>query len=436
MKIKYSILAVALLMSAANYAQKSEIKTLSKLAEKQALTDKDVETFIKNSDALSAISGLTAEDQVAANYFKAVQPLVKALVEYKKNPQNISALKQTINTAKVSDIVKNLDAINAADVTPKKEYAAKVKETFAQYESIVHQLTMDSYKSSNLKDASLGFESLFLMNKSKSEYLYNAAVLAHQNQDYDRAINLYKALLDSGYTGETVNYFATNKASGQEEIFDSKTALQNAIAKKIYEKPREEKIPSKRGEIYKNVVNILIYQNKNEEAKSLMAEARKLNPKDTDLILAESNFYFQAGDKVKYSQLVQEAISLKPNDPILYYNLGVVAGESKDFDNALKYYKKAIELNPQDFNSYNNIGVLYIGEDATIVNAMNKLSMSKKDQIEYDKLAAKRKQNFSNALPFFEKAYQIKPSDDLKDLLIKTYRNLDMDDKAKALKNK
>ncbi len=399
MKIRYSILAVALLMSAANYAQKSEIKTLSKLVEKQALTDKDVDNFIKNSDALSAMTGLSAEDQVAADYFKTVQPLVKALVEYKKNPQNIAGIKQSITTAKVSEIVKSLDAIKENDSTAKKEYSAKVKETFAQYETIVHQLTMDSYKSNNLKDASLGFESLFLMNKTKSEYLYNAAVLAHQNLDYDRAVSLYKTLLDSGYTGEMVNYFATNIASGQEELFDSKTAQQNAIAKKIYEKPREEKVPSKRGDIYKNVVNILIYQNKAEEAKGLMTEARKLNPKDTDLILAEANFYFQAGDKAKYAQLVQEAISLKPNDPILYYNLGVVSAEAKDFDNALKYYKKAIELNPQDYNSYNNLGVLYIGDDASIVNAMNKLTMSKKDQIEYDKLAAKRKQNFSAALP-------------------------------------
>ena len=436
MKIRYSILAVALLMSAANYAQKSEIKTLSKLSEKQALTDKDVDTFIKNSDALSAMTGLTAEDQLAADYFKSVQPLVKALVEYKKNPQNISALKQTVNATKVSEIVKNLDAINEKDTTSKKEYSAKVKETFTQYESIVHQLTMDSYKSNNLKDASLGFESLFIMNKTKSEYLYNAAVLAHQNQDFDRAVSLYKTLLDSGYTGETVNYFATNKATGSEELFDTKVAMQNAIAKKVYEKPREEKVPSKRGDIYKNVVNILIFQNKSEQAKGLMSEARKLNPKDTDLILAEANLFFQAGDKAKYSQLVQEAISLKPNDPVLYYNLGVVAAEAKDTENALKYYKKAIELNPQDFNSYNNMGVLYLADDVNIVNTMNKLTMSKKDQIEYDKLAAKRKQNFSNALPHFEKAYQIKPSDDLKQLLINTYRNLDMDDKAKALKNK
>nr|WP_317630611.1 tetratricopeptide repeat protein [uncultured Flavobacterium sp.] len=436
MKIRYSILAVALLVSAANYAQKSEIKALTKLTDKQSISEKDLASFIKNSDALSAMSGLSAEDQAAAEYFKTMQPVLKAFADYQKNPTSVAGIKQNLPIAKISEIVKKLADIKKNDPTAKKEYSAKVNQTFAQFESIVHQITMDSYKNSKLDEASVGFETLFDINNTKSEYLYNAAVLAHQNNKLDRAVTLYKNLLDSGYTGEAVYYKAVNKASGQEETFETKAARDKAIGTKVFEKPSEEKVASKRGEIYKNVVNILLFQNKTEDAKGLMTEARKLNPKDTDLILAEANLYYQAGDKAKYSQLVQEAISLKPNDAVLYYNLGVVAADAKDTENAAKYYKKAIELNPQDFNSYNNLGVLYIADDVNLVNKMNALGMSKKEQVQYDALAKKRKENFTLALPYFEKAYQIKPSEDLKALLLNTYRNLDMDAKHKALKNK
>jgi tetratricopeptide (TPR) repeat protein len=432
MKIRYSILAVALLMSAANYAQKAELKTLGKLSTKQGLTDKDMATYATNASALAAISGLSADDQVAAEYYVTVQPIVKGLSDYQKN----KAAAQNFNLTQIVDIVAKLKVVKAKDTSAKKEYAAKVDDTFAQLEAIAHKLTMDAYQANDLANASKGFKVLYDINSTKQEYLYNAAVLAHQNNQFDEAVVLYKELLDTGYTGEATNYMATNKVSGNEEIFETKSDRDKAIASKVYENPREEHIPSKRGDLYKTVVNILLYKEKTAEAKELMAEARRLNPTDTDLILAEANLYFQAGDKAKYSSLVQEAIALKPNDPVLYYNLGVVAAEAKDNDNAVKYYLKAIELNPKDFNAYNNLGVVYLSDDVNIVNKMNALGMSKKEQLEYDTLAKKRKDNFQKALPYFEKAYEIKPSDDLKQLLLNTYRNLDMDAKYKALKNK
>jgi len=419
-------------MSAANYAQKSELKTLSKLSSKQTLSDKDVATYTENSNALSAMSGLSAENQVAANYYATIQPIIKGLSDYKTDPNAVDQFSLT----QIVEVTKKLQDIKNSDTSAKKEYAKNVDDIFAQLEAITHKLTMEAYRAGDLDKASLGFKAMYDTNNSKQEYLYNAAVLAHQDNKLDRAVDYYNVLITTGYTGETTNYLAVNKVSGQEELFDSKENRDKAVASKVYEFPTEEHVPSKIGDIYKNLVNILLFQKKGDQAKSLMTEARKLNPTDTDLILAEANLYFQEGDKAKYASLVQEAIKLKPNDPVLYYNLGVVSAEAKDYDNAVKYYQKAIELNPTDFNAYNNIGVVYIADDVNLVNKMNALGMSKKEQVEYDALAKKRKENFKKALPFFEKAYELKPSADLKQLLLNAYRNLDMDDKHKALKNK
>ena len=43
---------------------------------------------------------------------------------------------------------------------------------------------------------------------------------------------------------------------------------------------------------------------------------------------------------------MSEAIEKEPNNPVLYYNLGVVSGELGEKDVAISYYEKSIELRP------------------------------------------------------------------------------------------
>ena len=60
-------------------------------------------------------------------------------------------------------------------------------------------------------------------------------------------------------------------------------------------------------------------------------------------------------------------------NPELQYNLGVIASDADDSDNAKKYYKKAIELNPKYVSAYINLAVLILGEEESIINEMNKM---------------------------------------------------------------
>ena len=76
-----------------------------------------------------------------------------------------------------------------------------------------------------------------------------------------------------------------------------------------------------------------------------------------------------------------EAIQKDPNNPILYYNLGVVSGELGEKEVAESYYKKSIELDPNNENSYLNLVALILDGEQEIVNEMNNLGTSRADNL-------------------------------------------------------
>ncbi len=145
-----------------------------------------------------------------------------------------------------------------------------------------------------------------------------------------------------------------------------------------HEKPRTEVIPSKRGEIYKNMALILVQNGKTEEAKKAIAEARETNPEDTSLILTEANLYLETKDFDRYKKLITEVLEKNPNDADLVFNLGVISGNAKDAVDAEKYYTRAIEINPKYSNAYINLAALKLERERPIIEEMNKLGTSDK----------------------------------------------------------
>jgi len=292
-------------------------------------------------------------------------------------------------------------------------------------------------QASKFKESGQIFEAIYHFDKSDASNLYNASVLALQAEDYDGALKYYEELKSINYTGEGTSYLAVNKVNGQEDPFATDAERKAAIKIGTHEKPRDEKIPSKRGEIYKNYASILLNKGRVEEAKKAITDAKVLNPDDTDLILAEANLYYEAKDLVTYKKLINEVIAKKPNDADLYFNLGVVSTNTGETEEAKKYYEKVISLDPKYFNAYNNLGAIYLLGDEKIVKEMNSLGMTPKESKRYDELKAKRKKMFTSAIPYFEKALELQPaSESVKSILLNSYQVLEMDAKYKALKAK
>jgi tetratricopeptide (TPR) repeat protein len=133
--------------------------------------------------------------------------------------------------------------------------------------------------------------------------------------------------------------------------------------------------------------------------------------------------------------LINEALEKNPNDADLNYNLGVISSQGNNMADAEKYYLRAIEINPKYANAYLNLADLKLQSDKKIVEEMNKLGTSEKDNKRYEVLKKNREVLFNSALPYLEKAHELDITNEVvTDNLLSVYNFLEMRDKYKALK--
>lgn len=273
------------------------------------------------------------------------------------------------------------------------------------------------------------------MDKSKQDNLYYAANYAISGKDYDASLRYYEELKSLKYTGEGTAYYAKSLASGKDEFFGSKADRDKMISLKTHSTPREEKLPSKRGEIYKNIALILIEQGKDDQAKAALAEAKRENPDDTGIMLAEADMYYRLKDMDSYKKSISEVLAKNPNDADMLYNLGVVSMQAGNDKEAEEFFNKAIAAKPEYINAYINLSSLKLSGEKPLVEQMNKLGGSAADMKKYDVLKAKRDGLLREAIVPLEKAYKIDPkNEDVIANLISLYGYFEMKDKVAALK--
>ena len=118
--------------------------------------------------------------------------------------------------------------------------------------------------------------------------------------------------------------------------------------------------------------------------------------------------------------------------------LALIYSQNSELEKAKTAYAEARKLAPNDeelkqgeFQIYYNSGYAKLADEQKIVDEINN---SRSDKKKYDELVSKRKEIFTKALPFFEKAYQVKPTDEnTKNVLKITYETLGQPEKAKAI---
>ena len=199
----------------------------------------------------------------------------------------------------------------------------EAQEGLAGLRNQLVQSAIDDQNTENYTSAADKLVASYELNKQDTIYLYYAAANSLNAQDYNAALKYYEQLKDLNYDGSSISYTAVNSESGETESFGSKEQRDMMAKSDQYTDPKDEKQPSKRGEIAKNIALIHIQEGNNDKAISAMDDAKANNPDDLGLLQAEANMYYQMGDKAKYNQLMNELVKKNPNDANLYYNLGV-----------------------------------------------------------------------------------------------------------------
>ena len=73
----------------------------------------------------------------------------------------------------------------------------------------------------------------------------------------------------------------------------------------------------------------------------------------------------------------------------------------------MAYYNKALELDPNYINADINIAALILNKEQALIEEMNGLGSSKKDDLRYDELKGMRQQLYRDAIPYLTKALEI-----------------------------
>ena len=376
--MKKVILSLAMLASVATFAQKDELKVLKRFDNMQSQPSQN--DMDKLSNALSVLDShvdlLSDEDRILYHYFKVSQPIMEVMMVAMKNPNDAVAIQKASEKYNNPDFLESLSShyktmVDLEKKIGKKEYTDDIKPMIDMMKQQMSQAAFKLNTEKKYRDASNAFYALYKFDKSNGSNLENAAILAAQAEDYKLAEKLYEEFANSDYLNNGVIYYATSKVSGEEVTLANRDERVKLIALGTHEKPRDEKVALKKPEVYKNLAIVTSQNGDVEKSKKAYDKALELNPKDADVI--EGAF-------------------------IVYFNSG-----------------------------YNKLK-----DDQKLVNELN---ANLNNKTKYDELMLERKEMFKNALPDFEKAYQLKKNDEnTKQLLKMSYEMLDMKDKAALIK--
>ncbi|WP_291116034.1 tetratricopeptide repeat protein [Flavobacterium sp. UBA6135] len=420
MKSKYAIALAISMITMGTFAQKDELKALEKAL--KSTDDQMIKTSLTNAEKVLA----NATDAEKAQFYFLKGNAMMLLS--KRSPDKGEKLLQASKS--YQEVVEIEKKIGKSKFTPQSQSSLVEVQN-----GLVHQAINDN-NASRFSQGTLKLYEAYNINKKDTIYLYYAANGAVNGGDYDTALRYYDELKKMNFSGISIQYYATEKTTGEEVSFDSKTERDLFVKAGTHVKPRQEKTSSKRGEIYRNYALILVEKGEVEKAKIAIAEARKSNPNDASLAISEANLYLDEGDFENYKRVVSELLIKSPNDADLLYNLGVVSSKANNNIDAEMYYLKAIEIKNDYKNAYKNLAILRLEADTKIVDEMNKLGGSASDNKRYEVLRKEREKLFSTVIPILEKVIELDSKDvESKKTLLNLYSILDLTDKYKTLKS-
>lgn len=167
------------------------------------------------------------------------------------------------------------------------------------------------------------------------------------------------------------------------------------------------------------------------KAESYLLELPKKYPDDSSVTLQLIDHYIKSNkneEALKYLQIAKEA---DPGNFSLYFAEGIIYLNEDRFDEAITNLTKSIEIKPDMYDSQYGLGAAYINKASDMFLKANDIM----DVDKYSEAIDQAMLVFAKALPYMERAHELKPDDvfamrSLKEL----YYRLKMTDKYDAIK--
>ncbi|HET8887090.1 MAG TPA: tetratricopeptide repeat protein [Salinimicrobium sp.] len=333
----------------------------------------------------------------------------------------------------------NLQDLITASEAMKKAVALGHKDAERGLEIIKNRLVgsaIDDQNADNFKMAAEKLITSYNLDNRDTLYLFYAAANFMNAKEFPKALEHFITLKELGYTGIETQYVATNKSTGEVESY-SKEDRDALVKVGSHINPEDQQSTSKTGEIAKYIALIYIQNGETEKAIEAMEVAKKENPDDMNLLHVEAEIYNNLGDMQKYKAIMEQIVQRDPNNPILFYNLGISSANLEDYEAAVDYYERALELDPSMVNAQINIAAIILQDEQKINDQMNNLGMSAADNKKYEELEKSKKAIYNKALPYLKAAYETNPENlEVIRTLMNIYYQVGQSDKAKEMRDK
>jgi tetratricopeptide (TPR) repeat protein len=286
-----------------------------------------------------------------------------------------------------------------------------------------------AYESGDYEGAYHGYMSAFQLKKNEllgefstldTGLLFNAGIIAGQSGNVEASVDAFRSCLDLGYKG--ITHTATYTASGAPQQYPNKAAMEKDLELGLATDPvvGDDVRPS----VYISLINA--YKKLEDEAKysEILSEARANYPENKDLLDIQLQAFLDNKDYDGALANLDEAIEKNPSKGIYHFVKGnILQTELKDLDAALSEYKRAVELDSTLSDAMYMCGLVYIDRANEITEQMNNLGLN--ETRKYNTLKDKQKGVFEESLQYFEKSYEMNPSDmDIVRALMEVYRKV------------
>ena len=115
------------------------------------------------------------------------------------------------------------------------------------------------------------------------------------------------------------------------------------------------------------------------------------------------------GDPADLVALIDKAIADNPTNVDLWFGRGRIFYALKDYDKSIESFEKVVELKPDLFEGNYYLGVFYTIKGDALNKEMNEKQYSSQSAYDTDLKAVNAV--YLSAVPWFEKAHEIKPED-------------------------
>jgi tetratricopeptide (TPR) repeat protein len=209
---------------------------------------------------------------------------------------------------------------------------------------------------------------------------YNAGLAAVNSAKYKEAIKYFEKCAEMKYQGITPYY----------QIYESYLGLGDTVKAESVLKSLPSLFPDNKT-ITLQLIDLYIKSNKNDEALKYIKQAKEDDPNNYSL-------YFAAG--IIYLNQAEKDVDVKKLE-------GGAIQKSELYDKAIAELTKSTELKADLYDTQYGLGAAYINKAADMFKAANDIVDVKK----YSDAVDQANVVYAKALPYMEKAYQLKPDD-------------------------